>query len=410
MGCCDTPGLKPVEQALQEMLNSVSNQQAVINVDTPQALGTILANDVTSPVNVPAFDNSAMDGYAFRAADLAEKTTLTLVGTAFAGTPFEGNIPQGGCIRIMTGAPVPSSLDTVEMQENVTANGDRISFNHGIKVGQHIRRLGEDIQLGQAVLNQGKRLTPRDIPLIASLGIATLAVYHPLSVAIFSTGDELKPVGTPLAHGQIYDSNRYSLHAVLQNFNVNIIDYGIIPDDLDALRKVFNQANNEADVVITSGGVSVGEADYTKTVLDELGEIGFWKLAIKPGKPFAFGKLSHSVFFGLPGNPVSALVTLVQLAIPTMRAMAGETPAVPARFQAISQTAFKKSPGRTDFQRGIYHVNAQGQIEVASTGAQGSGVFSSMSASNCFIILEQERGAVAAGETVTIEPYDHLLQ
>lgn len=409
MGCCDTPGLKPVELALQEMLASVSNQQAVISVETPQALGHILATDVTSPVNVPAFNNSAMDGYAFRAADHTQGEPLTLVGTAFAGSPFEAEIPSGACIRIMTGAPVPAALDTVEMQENVTAQGDLITFHQAIKPGQHVRSKGEDIQLGQTVLAKGKRLTPRDIPLIASLGIAEVAVYQPLTVAIFSTGDELKPVGTPLQHGQIYDSNRYSLHAVLQNFNVNIIDHGIIPDDLDALRATFHQANEQADVVITSGGVSVGEADYTKTVLDELGEIGFWKLAIKPGKPFAFGKLKNSVFFGLPGNPVSALVTLVQLAIPTMQAMAGETPTPATRFNAISQTAFRKSPGRTDFQRGIYHVNEHGQIEVASTGSQGSGVFSSMSVSNCFIILEQERGAVAAGETVTIEPYGHLL-
>ncbi|MFO6422364.1 molybdopterin molybdotransferase MoeA [Motilimonas sp. KMU-193] len=413
MGCCDTPGLKPIESALADMLAAVSPCTQVLSIDLDQAIGYTLASAIHSPMSVPPFNNSAMDGYAFRQQDLEQYKTLNLVGKAFAGAPFTGDLPLGACVRIMTGAPIPAGADTVEMQENThveqTAQEPRVTFQQSTRLGQHVRLAGEDIRQGQTLFDKGHTLRSRDIPLLASLGIAKLAVFAPLKVAIFSTGDELKPLGSALAPGQIYDSNRYCLRAMLSKLNVEVIDFGIIADEPAQLTQTFLQADQQADVVITSGGVSVGEADYTKDILEQIGEIGFWKLAIKPGKPFAFGKLTNSVFFGLPGNPVSALVTLSQLAIPVMQKMAGSLPKEPTRLTAIASHDLRKSPGRTDFQRGIYHVNAAGEFEVTSTGSQGSGVFSGMSKANCFIILEQQRGNVTAGEKVTIELFADYL-
>ena len=409
MGCCDTPGLKPIEAALTQMLAAVEPCCKLTSQPLERAIGATLASSITSPMFVPPFNNSAMDGYAFRAGDLANTSRLTLIGKSFAGTPFTGEIPHGSCIRIMTGAPMPADADTVEMQENTQVQGTNIEFTHPVKQGQNVRAKGEDIQAGQVIFPVGHTLRTRDIPLLASLGIANVEVYHPLKVAIFSTGDELKAIGSPLLEGQIYDSNRYCLRAILSKLNVEVIDFGIIADQPELLTQTFQQANAQADVVITSGGVSVGEADYTKDILEQIGEIGFWKLAIKPGKPFAFGKLSDSVFFGLPGNPVSALVTLTQLALPVMQKMAGANAIAPLRLPAITTHGFKKSPGRTDFQRGVYQINEQGQLMVTSTGSQGSGVFSGMSQANCFVILEQARGNVVEGETVTIEVFADYL-
>ena len=258
------------------------------------------------------------------------------------------------------------------------------------------------------MLPAGTRLTPREMPLLASLGVATVTVRRPLKVAIFSTGDELKPVGTPLAHGDIYDSNRYGVRAMLARMGCDCLDLGIIPDDPAQLRAAFIRADEEADVLITTGGVSVGEADFTKQLLDELGEIGFWKLAIKPGKPFAFGRLPRAWFFGLPGNPVSAMVTFDQLVQPALAKLAGQQFERPLQLQAIAAEPLKKSPGRLDFQRGILSQGPNG-LEVRSTGSQDSAVFSSLSRANCYIVLERERGRVAAGETVTVEPFGGLL-
>lgn len=413
MGCCDTPGLKPIELALAEMLDAVSPCTQVLSVTLDDAIGCTLAEPIHSPMSVPPFNNSAMDGYAFRQQDCAEGAALPLVGKAFAGAPFEGALPQGACVRIMTGAPIPQGADTVEMQENTqveqTEQGQYITLLKATREGQNVRLAGEDISQGQRLFDSGHILRSRDIPLLASLGIAQLNVFAPLKVAIFSTGDELQHLGTPLGPGQIYDSNRYCLRAILSRLNVEVIDFGVIADDPAQLTQTFLQADQQADVVITSGGVSVGEADYTKEILEQIGEIGFWKLAIKPGKPFAFGKLTNSVFFGLPGNPVSALVTLSQLAIPVMLKMAGAFALKPTRLTASVCHPLRKTPGRTDFQRGIYHVNSAGEIEVTSTGSQGSGVFSAMSKANCFIILEQDRGNVAAGEKVTIELFADYL-
>lgn len=404
----------PLEEALTKLQTSVSNVCEPITLPLSEALGFALAQDIQSPINVPPFNNSAMDGYAMLQADLLEATSetpiaLTMVGRSFAGAPYSGGLVSGSCIRIMTGAVMPSCADTVVMQENTIADGDQISFSKVPKFADNVRNAGEDLQQGQNVLKIGHKLTPRDIPLIASLGIANISVFRKLKVAVISSGDELKNLGQPLSEGDIYDSNRYSIIALLSRLNVEIIDFGIISDDFSLIRNAIRSADEQADVVITSGGVSVGEADFIKDVLSELGEIGFWKLAIKPGKPFAFGKLPSSVFFGLPGNPVSAMVTLYQLAVPAMATMAGLTAKPAIRFNAVITDKLKKATGRTDFQRAVYSANEEGQLVVSTTGSQGSGVFSSMSQSNCFIVLEQGRGNVAIGETVTIEPYSALM-
>lgn len=404
----DTGALLPLDAALQEMLDQLACCCDTELLPLPQARDRILAEDIASPLSVPPFDNSAMDGYAVRLADLAAGNPLRVAGKAFAGQPYEGEWPAGHCIRIMTGAPVPADTEAVIMQEETEAQGELVRFLTQPRAGQNIRRRGEDMAEGAQVLASGLRLSPRELPLLASLGIANVTVRRPLKVAIFSTGDELKPVGTPLEHGDIYDSNRYGVKAMLARLGIDCLDLDIIPDDPAALRAAFIEADREADALITTGGVSVGEADFTKQLLEELGEIGFWKLAIKPGKPFAFGKLPNAWFFGLPGNPVSAMVTFDQLVRPALARLAGQTLAPALRLTALASEPLKKAPGRLDFQRGILSAGPNG-LEVRSTGSQDSGVFSSLSRANCYIVLEQERGRVAAGETVTVEPFAGLL-
>lgn len=414
MGRCDKPGLMPIESALTKMQEELTNVCQPITLPLPQALGYALANDILSPLNVPPFNNSAMDGYALSHDDLQKcsedkPVVLKQIGRALAGVPYHGGIPSGCCVRIMTGAVMPAGVDTIVIQENVSVSDDQITFTRTPKFGDNVRMAGEDLKTGQQVLKQGHQLTARDIPLLASLGLETLRVFRKLKVAVLSSGDELKSLGEPLNDGEIYDSNRYTMIALLSRMNVDVIDFGIIRDDKSAIREAFVKADQQADVVISSGGVSVGEADFIKEILAEQGSISFWKLAIKPGKPFAFGSLSNSVFFGLPGNPVSALVTLYQLAVPAMERLSGIVGKPHIRLPALILDDVKKKPGRADFQRGVYSVDDSGQLVVESTGKQGSGVFSSMSHSNCFIVLEQERGSVKAGESVIIEPYNHLL-
>lgn len=404
----DTGALLPLSDALQGMLDQLACCCDSEQLPLPEALDRILAEEIVSPLSVPPFDNSAMDGYAVRLADLAAGAPLAVAGKAFAGQPYQGDWPAGHCIRIMTGAPVPEGTEAVVMQEEAHVEGELVRFLTQPRPGQNIRRRGEDLAEGARVLAVGLRLSPRELPLLASLGIASVRVRRPLKVAIFSTGDELKPVGTPLAHGDIYDSNRYGVKAMLARLGFECLDLGIIPDDPAQLRAAFLEADREADALITTGGVSVGEADFTKQLLEELGEIGFWKLAIKPGKPFAFGRLPNAWFFGLPGNPVSAMVTFDQLVKPALARLAGQTLAAPLRLAATVTEPLKKSPGRLDFQRGILTQGPNG-LEVRSTGSQDSGVFSSLSRANCYIVLEQERGKVAAGETVTVEPFSGLL-
>jgi molybdopterin molybdotransferase len=310
----------------------------------------------------------------------------------------------------MTGAPVPAGCDAVVMQEETEQTDDGVRFTANVKAGQNIRRTGEDITLGATVFAAGQKLTVAELPVLASLGIADIEVIRKVRVAVFSTGDELQLPGQPLKEGQIYDTNRLAVHLMLEQLGCEVINLGIIPDDPEKLRAAFIEADNSADVVISSGGVSVGEADYTKTMLEELGEIAFWKLAIKPGKPFAFGKLEHSWFCGLPGNPVSATLTFYQLVQPLLAKLSGNVgQAQPMRLRVRAATHLKKSPGRLDFQRGVLQRGPDGELVVNSTGHQGSHIFSSFSLGNCFIVLERERGNVEAGEWVEVEPFNHLF-
>ncbi len=414
MSSCDCDSIKeplmPLEKALSKMLGSITPSTESEMVTLADALGRILAVDVASTLAVPPFNNSAMDGYALNAVDLAVSDTLTMVGKSFAGTPYQGQVKTGQCIRIMTGAQVPDDVDMVIMQEQTCAEDDQIRFNSSAKPGSNIRTLGEEISVGQVVLHQGTKISARHISLLATLGCANVKVIKKISVAIFSTGDELKPLGSVLQLGEIYDSNRFGLIAQLQRLNVDIIDLGVIVDDPVSIREAFERADRAADVVITSGGVSVGEADFTREIMEQFGEINFWKLAIKPGKPIAYGKFPNSIFFGLPGNPVSALVTFYQVAKPALQKLSGATEIKPLRMSATLSHAIKKSPGRLDFQRGFVSTDQQGKLIVSSTGHQGSGMMSSLCLANCFIVLEQERGAVAANETVIVELFDELFQ
>ena len=410
MGCCDAPGLMPIEEAMDKMLSPIKPIQTTLQLPLAEAIGFVLAEDILSPIFVPPFDNSAMDGYALRLADLAQNNVMPLAGKSFAGQPFDGEWPQGTCIRIMTGAKIPDGCDAVIMQENTEVLEQGIQFNQSeVKPQNNIRPMGDDIKQGDVVLNKGARLTSRDIPMIATLGISHVTVVRKPRVAFFSTGDELKPLGEPLAEGQIYDSNRYGIKPLIENFGCEAIDLGIIPDCPETLKATFEKAQTLADVVVTSGGVSVGEADYTKDILEELGQIGFWKLAIKPGKPFAFGKLSTAWFCGLPGNPVSAVLTMYVLVQPLLAKLAGHTEwAAPESIPATTRSAFKKAPGRTDYQRGIYSIE-DGKFVVETTGNQSSGAFRSMSLANCFVVLERERGRVEVGETVNIQLFNPTL-
>ncbi|WP_237385324.1 molybdopterin molybdotransferase MoeA [Xenorhabdus sp. Sc-CR9] len=411
MDHCHTSGLISLEQALEKLLAQTVPLTSTETINLTESTGRITATDIISPINVPPFDNSAMDGYAIRLADFNENQTLPVAGKALAGVPFQGEWPTGSCIRIMTGAPMPSGADAVVMQEQAEVTETGIRFTHPVKQGQNIRTIGEDITQNAVVFSKGFRLSTAQLPLIASLGIAKVEVIRKLKVAIFSTGDELQAIGEPLQTGQIYDTNRFAIRLMLEKLDCEVIDLGVIRDNPDTLRQAFIEAAKQADLVISSGGVSVGEADYTKQILDEVGKVSFWKLAIKPGKPFAFGKLENTWFCGLPGNPVSAVLTFYQLVQPLIARLSGFTTwQSPMRLTAKTITSLKKSPGRLDFQRGIAAINENGELEVQTTGHQGSHIFSSYSLGNCFIVLERERGHVAAGETVHIEFFNHLLK
>jgi molybdenum cofactor synthesis domain-containing protein len=402
------------QQAKQQVLQSVSTVKSLTSekVGLFDALDRITAENVISPINVPRFDNSAMDGYAIRLADLKQSTLLPQAGAIFAGDDISNlNWPKGTCLRIMTGAPVPNDADAVVMQEQTEKSDLGIAFLGNIKAGDNIRRIGEDVKKGAITVNKGTKLTIPTLSTLATFGISDLVVFKKLKVAILSTGDELTPIGQPLSgNGAIYDSNRFTLKLLLTKLNCEIVDLGIIPDDPTKIKQALITASNQADLVITSGGVSVGDADYTKTALETLGQINFWKIAMKPGKPFAFGKIGNALFCGLPGNPVSTLVTFYQLVQPLILVLSGQQlTSIDLSFKVKIATSVKKRIGRLDFQRGILQINEQGELEVTTTGQQGSHITQSFNQANCFIVLEQDRGHVNKGEMVTVELFNQLL-
>ncbi|WP_127477571.1 molybdopterin molybdotransferase MoeA [Sulfurivermis fontis] len=405
------PALLSVAQALEYIRAGLKPITGFEQRALRDALGRVLASDVSSPIDVPPHANSAMDGYALRAADLPPdgETALQLIGTALAGHPYSGTVASGQCVRIMTGAKLPTGADTVVMQENARREGDTVYIGNGPRQGDHVRLPGEDIANGQIVLQQGRQLTPADLGLLASLGIAEVKVARRLRVAFFSTGDELRSLGETLQEGQIYDSNRYTLYGMLSRLGVEIIDMGVVRDRREDIVTAFRQGAAVADVLITSGGVSVGDADYVKETLESLGKVNFWKIAMKPGKPLAFGLLGETAFFGLPGNPVSSMATFYQLVQPALQQLMGQTVQQPLRLRVPCMTRLKKTPGRADYQRGILEYDAAGQLTVRSTGAQGSHVLSSMSRANCFIILPAECGNVEAGTLVEVQPFAGLI-
>ena len=413
MDCCDQPGLLPISQALVAMKNEITPISDTEYVPLSRALNRVSADDIHSPMFVPPFDNSAMDGYAVRISDLHQSKTLKLIGSVYAGQTYTKGWPKGTCIRITTGAPIPQHCDAVVMQELTSLQGDSVTFNiepETLKVGSNIRPMGDDIHLNETVITKGTRLTARDLPLLASLGIDSVKVYRKPRVAFFSTGDELVDAEHTITQGQIYDSNRYIVESLLSKMGCDAFHLGIIPDEPELLAKTFKHAASIADIVISSGGVSVGDADFTKSVLEEEGKINFWKLAMKPGKPFAFGQLNHALFCGLPGNPVSAFVTFYVLVQPLIECLSGHCHwKAPSALPAKLTSPIKKRPGRADFQRGFYEV-VDGGITVTAINNQSSGAFKSLSLANCFITLDIDEQNKDIGDNVTIQPFNHLLQ
>lgn len=408
--CCSDPKQKllSVEQGRNRILAAVPVIAAVEQLHLRAALNRVLCEPVVSSVDVPAFANSAMDGYAVRSEDCRDTraVTLEIAGSSFAGAPFTGEVRAGQCARIMTGAPLPEGADAVLMQEHVNRDAGQIHVEgKPVKRGQNVRYAGEDIRCGDTVLQAGQRLGAAELGLLASVGVAEVGVTRRLRVAFFSTGDELVGVGTPLGRGQIYDSNRYTLFGMLSRPEIEAYDLGVIPDRRDAVRKAFREASDVADLVLTSGGVSVGEADYVTETLGELGEINFWRMAMKPGKPLAFGRLGTAVFFGLPGNPVSAMATFYQFVLPAIVKMTGAQERQPLLVRARSTQRLRKAPGRMEFQRGILKPGADGMWEVSTTGVQGSHLLSSMSKANCFVLLPPESNGVDEGGFVTVQPF-----
>ena len=406
VSCLDgyDPDSLRVDKAREAIRRCLSRVKDVESVPVRQALGRVLAQDIVPDIDVPAHDNSAMDGYAVRFADLDKP--LKEVGTALAGKPFGGKVGAGECVRIMTGAVMPQGADTVVIQEVVKKEGERIVVPPGQKKAQNVRYAGEDLSKGKAVLHPGQLLRPAELGLIASLGIAEVQVKRRLRVAFFATGDELASIGSALKEGEVYDSNRYTLHGMLARLGVELIDMGVVRDDPAALEEAFAAASKH-DVAITTGGVSVGEADFVKQLMGKLGEVLFWKIAMRPGRPMAFGRIGDAFLFGLPGNPVAVMVTFYQFVRPALLYMQGRDDTELPLLQVPSAQNLRKVPGRTEYQRGVIFREGN-SWKVRTTGQQGSGVLRSMSEANCFIVLEHERGSVKAGEPVAVQLFDGL--
>lgn len=404
------PNSLTVAEALQRIGEAIRPFEGSETIVLRASLGRVLAGDIRSTMNVPAHTNSAMDGYAVSSSDLPMSGTreLRVVGTAWAGTPFSGTVNPGECARIMTGAILPVGTDTIVMQEQAERDGDVIRIGARHKPGQHVRQAGEDLAVGEVALPAGVRIGPAQLGLLASLGIEEITVFQLPRVAIFTTGDELRSLGESLGLGEIYDSNRYTLYGMLARLGIEPMDLGIVRDRRDDVEAAFLRAAAMADVVITSGGVSVGEADFVKETLEKLGKVNFWKIAMKPGRPLAFGKIKNTWFFGLPGNPVSVMATFYQLVQPALRRLMGLSKTSDILFKVPCASRLKKAPGRVEFQRGILERDAAGQLIVRSTGEQGSGILRSMSEANCFIVLPMEAGNVEAGTWVDVQIFEGI--
>ena len=380
-----------------------------------QALGRIVAEDIISPINVPAHDNSAMDGFAFDGAQLGTSPLkLRVVGKALAGKAWQGSVARGECVKIMTGAVMPLGLNTVIAQEFTTVNTSGIETIVEIpagllQIGDNRRKAGEDLQRGLPALTVGNALTPAALGLVASLGIAKVKVYRQLRVAYFSTGDEVLSLGDAMREGAVYDSNRYTVFGLLSRMGCEVIDMGVVRDDPVLLEQAFSKASETADVIITSGGVSVGEADFTKAMMKKLGDVAFWKIAMRPGRPMAVGRLGNCILFGLPGNPVAVMVTFLAFVKPALIQMMGGLPSSTPYLRAKSAVALRKKPGRTEYQRGFVRALPDGTLQVDAAGNQGSGVLRSMVEANGLIVLHHHQSNVAAGDELDVMMFEGAI-
>ena len=413
---CDDPGhghrTLRLDEARDRILEAVRPIDARETVPLRASLDRVLAAAVRSTVDVPSHDNSAMDGYALSGAELPAEGErgFCVLGTSWAGRPFAGTVGAGECVRIMTGATLPAGADTVVMQEHVRRDGDFAFVTPGHRPGQHRRLAGEDIRAGDVAVPAGTLLRPAHLGMIASVGVGEVEVFRRPRVAIFSTGDELRSIGEPLGEGQIYDSNRYSMYGMAARLGLEVIDLGVVRDTREDTQRAFEEAATRADAIVTSGGVSVGEADYVVETLERAGTVGFWKVAIKPGKPIAFGRVGKALFFGLPGNPVSSMVTFYQLVQPALQKLAGQaSPDVPVLVKATCQSKLKKKAGRLEFQRGLLAREADGSYTVRGASHQGAGVLRSMSEANCFIVLPLDQETVQPGTVVDVQPFAGLV-
>ncbi|HIF9373652.1 TPA: bifunctional molybdopterin-guanine dinucleotide biosynthesis adaptor protein MobB/molybdopterin molybdotransferase MoeA [Photobacterium damselae] len=405
-GDLNPQGMLSVSRGRQAILDQIVPSQTIINVELKDALGQIVAQDILSPVNVPQHTNSAMDGFAIRNDDL-DRDSYHVIGQVLAGHSYDLPLEQGQAVRIMTGAPVPKFAGAVVMREQAEVNGENVSFNRNmgvIKAGQNVRMAGEDLALGQVAIAKGTQITAPELGMLASLGFADVAITRPIRVAIFSTGDEVQQPGETQKTNCIYDSNRYTLFALLKKIGCEVVDMGIIEDSEDTLEKTLQEASEQADMILSSGGVSVGDADYIKTVLAKLGQINFWRINMRPGRPLAFGQINQIPFFGLPGNPVATMIAFLQFVEPAIRKLQGIDNWQPETITAIAAEKLRSRPGRTEYSRGHYYIDANGRIAVVSTGSQGSGILRSMSEANCLIEIAPEQDNAEIGNSVTIIP------
>lgn len=404
--CCDTlsPAFLSVVQGQEKILSLVNTVSEIEACKIENAYGRVLAEHIISPVNVPQYTNSAMDGYAIRSDDV-DRDSYQVVAEVMAGHAYDQPLEVGQAVKIMTGAPTPLNGDTVVMREQASQEGDKVTFNGAnIKAGQNVRQAGEDLVIGSDVFTAGTRLASPEMGMIASLGFGEANVFRKLKVAVFSTGDEVQAPGTEQKANSIYDSNRFTIMGMLEKLGCEILDFGILEDNEQLMIEALENASAQADVVMTSGGVSVGDADYIKLALDKLGQIDFWRINMRPGRPLAFGQINNKPFFGLPGNPVAVMVSFINFVEPALRKMQGEQGWKPLKVNAIATENLRSRQGRTEFSRGIYELDDTGRLTVRTTGKQGSGILRSMSEANCLIEISPAIDTVKAGESVTIIP------